>query len=226
MLHTASLCHDDVIDEAPMRRHRPALWRTSSKATAVLIGDILLCNALEVIVEAERGRYLTSFLAKTREVCEAEAEQELVLRGHAMDEETCLRIARSKTGPLFAFVALVCGGDDAQLTAVLEEVGYDVGTMYQLADDVVDVAGSETLAGKTLGTDAVRGKRTLPRQRGDGVGVAVGRIQALAAHARELLVPWPAVRDALGEYLVSGLQSVFNRQLPEVSIHLPLSGVP
>lgn len=222
LLHTASLCHDDVIDEAPMRRHRPALWRTSSKATAVLIGDILLCHALELIVEAENGRYLTAFLAKTREVCEAEAEQELVLRRRSMDEETCLRIARSKTGPLFAFVALVCGGSDPQLAAAFAEVGYCVGTIYQLADDVVDVAGSEALAGKTLGTDAIRGKLTLPRHQGDGVGIAMAQIQTLAAAARKLLSPWPAARDALDDYLITGLQSVFIRQLPDVDMRILL----
>jgi geranylgeranyl pyrophosphate synthase len=225
LLHTASLCHDDVIDEAPVRRHRQALWRTSSKATAVLIGDILLCHSLDLIVEADGGRYLAPFLAKTREVCEAEAEQELVLRHCPMDEDTCLRVARSKTGPLFAFVAGVCGGNDPRLTQVLEEVGYCVGTIYQLADDVLDVAGCEALAGKTLGTDAGRGKLTLPQQPRAGVGVTVKQIQAIAWRARELLVPWPSARSALDEYLVTGVQSVFGRQLPDVDIRILLNEV-
>lgn len=223
LLHSASLCHDDVIDDAPMRRHRPALWRISSKASAVLIGDLLLCSALELITVTENGRYLKSFLAKTREVCEAEAEQELVLRGKPMDDATCLRIARSKTGPLFAFCAEVCEGKDDNLAAVLEEVGYGVGTVYQLADDVLDVAGSEAVAGKTLGTDAQRGKLTLAQRRNDGLGAVTNHIRSTAQRALALLTPWPAAHAALTDYFTSFLQPVLDEQLPEVDVSVALS---
>ena len=160
MAHTASLCHDDVIDGGLIRRRQPALWRTTSPSGAVLIGDLLLCEAMDLLLDTEGGRHVAPFVAKIREVCAAEAEQELLFRGQQPEVETCLRLARGKTGALFAFVAGVCGGDDEPLASALEEAGYKLGTAYQLADDLLDVIGSEELTGKTLGTDARREKRT------------------------------------------------------------------
>lgn len=206
LVHTASLCHDDVIDNAVIRRFKPTLWRAASPSGAVLIGDLLLCDAIDLILETRDGRYARPFVAKVREVCSAEAEQELALRGRRVDEDTCLRIARGKAGPLFAFVAYMCGGDDRALAAALEEAGYRIGASYQLADDLLDIVGGEETAGKTLHTDVARRKFTLPQVSQDRPATTRGRIARLCASAHEGLADWPEVRAALASFFHDDLR--------------------
>ena len=87
MVHTASLCHDDVIDNSLIRRARPAFWRSTGSSKAVLVGDLLLCEAVDLLLDTEDGRYVGAFVAKVREVCTAEAEHEIKLRGEQVDEQ-------------------------------------------------------------------------------------------------------------------------------------------
>jgi len=211
LVHTASLCHDDVIDNGLIRRGRPAIWRAAGASGAVLVGDLLLCEAIDLIVAVEGGRHLPAFMAKVREVVVAEAEQEIVLRGRELDEATCLRLARGKTGPLFAFLGGLCGGADAELSAAMEEAGYRVGTAYQLADDLMDVCGDERSAGKTLGTDARRRKFTLPRMGGQGAEATRRHVHRLCRSAIERVQRWPCVRAGLARFMVEDLQPVFER---------------
>ena len=210
MVHTASLCHDDVIDCALLRRALPTLWRDVGVTGAVLIGDLLLSDAVQLIMEAEDGRYLGAFIKKVREVCLAEAEHELKWRGQRLDEETCLRLARSKTGSLFAFVAQVCAGEDVRLSEALEEAGYRVGTAYQLADDLLDTTGEEQLAGKTLGSDGKRQKFTLAQCEGESRRMIRTHVGELYATALECVRPWSSVREALSDYLDEELQPLLD----------------
>ncbi len=210
LTHTASLCHDDVIDNALMRRGLPALWRVSSRSGSVLLGDLLLCEAMGILIDTEDGRLVRPFLAKLRETCSAEAEQELHLRGRRLGRAECLRIARGKTGPLFAFVGLAAGGQDATLSAALEEAGYRIGTAYQLADDLLDVEGREEDAGKTLGTDLARRKFTLAHAPEDGRSAARRLVAELCAGALQAAEAWPAARQALAEFLRLDVQPVFH----------------
>lgn len=200
MVHTASLCHDDVIDGAVMRRGRPSLWQSSSVSGAVLVGDMLLCDAVGVLVEVEGGRYIVPLIEKIRQVCTAEAQQELVYRGKALDRETCLRIARRKTGPLFAFLGQLCGGTREALAEALEQACYNIGTAYQLADDVLDITGSEDVAGKTLRTDLTRGKFTLSQDGPDGPAATYQDVENLLHAGVELLAPWPQAHTALLDF--------------------------
>ena len=211
IVHTASLCHDDVIDNGLVRRAKTTLWCATTPSAAVLVGDALLCDALLLLQGAEGGRYVGPFLAKVREVCTAEADQELKFRGKELDEATCLRLARSKTGPLFAFAASVCGGDDADLSASLEEAGYRIGTAYQIADDVLDVAGCEEAAGKTLRTDVLRRKFTLPQAPQTGPDIAREHIRGLCNSAIDCLADQPALRKGLERFFSQDLQPIFDR---------------
>ena len=208
MVHTASLLHDDVIDHGNLRRGRSTLWRLTGPSAAVLVGDMLICDAMSVLLDIDGGRYGGPFTKKIREVCAAEAEQELSLRGRKLDEPTCLRIARGKTGSLFAFVAAVCGCFDGELAPALEEAGYHIGTAYQLADDLVDVVGSEEITGKTLGTDSDRRKFTLPETGEDGQRRTREHIYAYCNAALECLNKWPLAHGAVEEFLVSDLYPV------------------
>jgi geranylgeranyl pyrophosphate synthase len=211
MVHTASLYHDDVIDSGLIRRARPTLWRTTGASAAVLIGDILLCEAMGLLLDTEGGRHVRPFVAKVSEVCLGEAEQEFVLRGRQWDEETCLRIARAKTGPLFAFGAGVSGGADRDLCRALEEAGYRIGTAYQLADDLLDVLGREDVAGKTLGTDGARGKFTLAHASKEGRRSIAGHIARQCGSGLDCLARWPAARDTLAGFIACDLLPLFCR---------------
>ena len=213
MVHTASLCHDDVVDNSMIRRSLPTVWRTSSPSGAILIGDLLLCEAMDLLISTENGRYLTSFMGRLTEVVRAEIEQELVWRGRVADAETCLRLARGKTGPLFGFVAGVCGGGDEALCGLLEEAGYRIGTAYQIADDLLDILGTESSVGKTLGTDSVRGKLTLPQLDDGGGRVARENIGDLCTSAVELLKEFPKVQEGLMEFLLHDFRPVLDRGL-------------
>jgi geranylgeranyl pyrophosphate synthase len=214
MAHTASLLHDDVIDEGVLRRGLPALWQLTGPSAAVLMGDLLLCEALDLLLDTETGRFASLFLAKLKEMCAAEAEQELSLRGRRLDQDTCLRIARSKTGAMFAFIGAACGAGDGDLAPALEEVGYLVGAAYQLADDLLDMTGSESVAGKTLGTDSKRQKATLPYSGKSGNAWALDQITRLLNSAIHRLEEWPAARVALVRYLADHLQPVLQSWLP------------
>jgi geranylgeranyl pyrophosphate synthase len=211
MVHTASLCHDDVIDNALLRRSLPALWRDTGGTGAVLIGDLLLSDAMELMLETDDGRYAAAFVAKIREVCLAETEHELKLHGKPLDEATCLRLARGKTGSLFAFVAEACAGEDADVAPALEEAGYLIGTAYQLADDLLDATGEERLAGKTLGSDLARRKFTLAQSEGESRRTVRVHIQRLCGEALERVGSRPCIREALKRYLDEELQPLFDR---------------
>jgi geranylgeranyl pyrophosphate synthase len=201
LTHTASLCHDDLIDNAVLRRFCPTLWRSSGPSAAVLVGDLLFCSGMAMLSGVGDGGLLARFVAKMQETCLAETEQELCLRGRVPDLATCLRIARGKTGPMFAFPSSVCGGCDADLTAALEQAGYDIGTAYQLADDLLDAAGAEESAGKTLGTDRARDKSTVAEAASGGASVAAFHIRRLLDEAGRVLAPWPEVRHGLSEFV-------------------------
>jgi heptaprenyl diphosphate synthase len=156
MIHTASILHDDVIDGGLLRRGMPTFWVEKGSAGAILLGDLLLFKAIDLICRVAEGRYTHELVKLTGEVCEAESEQELMLQGAESRLEVCHSIARRKTGALFAFAAQIAGDGVPLRREALKEAGYLLGTAYQLADDLLDTRGGDADAGKTLGTDAER----------------------------------------------------------------------
>ena len=156
MIHTASLLHDDVIDGGVLRRGMPTFWVEKGSAGAILLGDLLLFKAIDLMCRVADGRYTHDLVKLTGEVCEAESEQELLLNGSDSHLELCQSIARRKTGALFAFAAMIAGDGDAARVSALKEAGYLLGTVYQMADDILDTRDEKAGAGKTLGTDAAR----------------------------------------------------------------------
>lgn len=168
------------------------------------------------------GRYITSFLRKTREVCENEARQELRLRGHKVDNFDCLEVAKGKTGALFAFLGEVCGRSDSKLRNALEDAGYRVGAAYQLLDDLVDAVGSQDTAGKTVGADLRREKSTLAQGESDGPELTFRLVQELFDGMMDRLRPWPLCQQGLGSYVTDVLQPVFSRQLPGLDFNVAI----
>jgi heptaprenyl diphosphate synthase len=218
LVHTATLVHDDIIDGALIRRSQPAVWATSGTNYAVLMGDLLYCEAIALLLDEDNTRYAGLFVQKVQEICKAEIEQELVHRKRQLDATTYLQTLRSKTGPLFAFLGHVCGRDDLALSSALEEAGYLTGTAYQIADDLLDVIGNEERAGKTLGTDTSRGKFTLAREYFGKTAQIVPFIKTTVKSAVSAIKKWPDHRDALRDFFVADLQPVFDRNLISINI--------
>lgn len=200
MIHGASLLHDDVIDGGYLRRGIPSFWVEKGVSGAILLGDLLLFKAVDLVCQVEGGRLAHSLVLAAGEICEAETEQELVLRGKDASWESCVRIARKKTGALFAFAAEASAGDDPDQRQALKEAGYLVGTAYQLADDILDSVGTTEQAGKTLGTDEAREKTTAMRVDTKGIDPQEF-LQDLCEKSRRLLDPWPAVKAGWNTYL-------------------------
>ncbi len=212
MAHSATLCHDDIIDGALTRRSAPALWTATGPCLAVLLGDVLLCVALRAAAETPTPGFLSHFLHAIHETCLTEVEHEFA-RGQALDGPTCLRIARGKTGPLFALAARAAGGGDERLADVLEQAGYRVGTAYQLADDLIDRIGEEGAVGKTLGTDSKRKKSTLAQVAGGPDVCRKAAVEELQG-ALALLDGAPKVQGGLLDFLEQDLLPAVCRQDP------------
>ncbi len=200
MVHAASLLHDDVIDGGRLRRGIPAFWVQHGVQGAILVGDLVLCAAYDVIHELGAPPILRALVEHTREMCEAEIEQELIRRGRPADWAAAERLARHKTGALFAFAAYAAAGAKGPLADALREAGYLAGTAYQLSDDVLDLTGQDAAAGKTLGLDAARGKNTAATIHGGDPQPALRRIPELLDQAERRLADWPEALDAFREY--------------------------
>lgn len=217
MIHAASLLHDDVIDGGTLRRGAPSFWKQRGVSGAILLGDLLLFRAVDIVCRVENSRLAHPLVLFTGDVCQAESEQELIYRGHPAQWSTCVKIARHKTGALFAFAAFSCGGKDLVLSDALKEAGYDVGTAYQLADDILDAMGNPEHSDKTLGTDSARNKNTAVTFLDSNVD-PVAFIEDLCRSSRERLSAWPAIQAAWDLYLERDLYPSLKKNI-ELMVH-------
>lgn len=165
MIHTATLVHDDILDESTIRRHAATInaeWGTES---AVLLGDYLFTHAFHLAASLETTRACRWIGRATNLVCEGEMQQ-VSHRGNLdLDEDAYFAIIRGKTAELIAVScqlgAHYAGAGEATVRA-MEEYGRDLGVAFQIADDVLDLIGEERATGKSLGTDLEKQKLTLP----------------------------------------------------------------
>jgi octaprenyl-diphosphate synthase len=157
LVHMATLVHDDVLDDAPLRRGLPTVAATSGRGRAVATGDLLFSRAFELLAGAEDARSV----ALLADASVALARGELAQRHDAfdleLDEERYLARCRLKTARLFECACLL-GHDDEGL----REFGAGIGLAFQLLDDVLDVSGPPERTGKARGTDLLDGTVTLP----------------------------------------------------------------
>lgn len=201
LVHTASLCHDDVIDGGQLRRSQPSLWRSIGAAKAVLVGDVLLCESIDLLAEAASGLNIREFIQNVAQMCQAEVKAEFHLRNHLPSREQTLCQVREKTGSLFAFLGRVAGNDDVVLADALEETGYCVGAAYQLADDILDVVSRPKECGKTTGLDAQTGRRTLAREGKNGLTQLRNAIVHQCIEALRNLEKYPQAQQAVAIFL-------------------------
>lgn len=165
MLHMASLIHDDVLDKADTRRDEPtpnALW---GNELAVLLGDSLLAQAMVMGADIGDSRFIRRMAVAVRDLCEGEVEQSTRLWDMEMSRADYYELIRKKTATLFAMAMSGAGylqGLDDEMIGHLNRMGTLLGISYQIYDDCLDMTGTDDSAGKTLGTDAEKGKLTLP----------------------------------------------------------------
>ena len=165
MVHLATLVHDDIMDEAEIRRGRLTLAANWGNEIAVLFGDCLFARALELAAGFPTTDVCRAIAASTNTVCTGEVLQTQRRGDFRFTRTDYLRVLEMKTGELFAvsceLSAFLCGSTKTE-QAALRSFGMAFGTAYQIYDDCVDLFGSEEMAGKSLGTDLAKGKLTLP----------------------------------------------------------------
>jgi octaprenyl-diphosphate synthase len=164
-IHTATLLHDDVVDESDLRRGRQTANSRFGNGLSVLVGDFLYSRSFEMMVELGSPAVMDVLATATNQISEGEVLQYLNRRNVDATPEQCLTIARSKTATLFAAAAR-CGallaGQDAATQQALDDYGLQFGLAYQLADDLLDYRGDVARIGKNLGDDLAEGSPTLP----------------------------------------------------------------
>ncbi len=164
-IHTATLLHDDVVDESPMRRGRRTANTAFGNAAAVLVGDFLYSRAFQMMVEADNMRVMQVLAEATNTIAGGEVLQLMGSHDPDVDEARYLEVIRRKTAKLFEAAARLGGVLALAPDAVeqgLAQYGTRVGTAFQLIDDVLDYSGDAQTIGKSLGDDLAEGKPTLP----------------------------------------------------------------
>jgi octaprenyl-diphosphate synthase len=165
MVHLATLVHDDVMDEAEIRRGKLTLAANWGNEIAVLFGDCLFAQALKLAASFPTPEVCRSVAMATNTVCTGEILQTQHRRNFPISHREYFRIIEMKTAELFTLscdLAAFLGGAKPEERAALREFGAAFGTAYQVYDDCVDLFGSEAEAGKSLGTDLAKGKLTWP----------------------------------------------------------------
>ena len=164
-IHTATLLHDDVVDESRQRRGRPTanlLWDNKS---SVLVGDYLFARAFQLMVEPGNLRALTILSNAAAVIAEGEVLQLSAAQNIATTEDIYFRVIRGKTAALFSAatqVGAVIAGRDESVVQALFDYGDALGICFQLVDDYLDYGGAGARVGKNLGDDFREGKLTLP----------------------------------------------------------------
>src|SRR5437763_4846356 len=165
MVHMATLVHDDVLDEAELRRKGATINHLRGNEAAVLLGDYLISHSYHLCSSLE-SQFASRLIARTtNQVCEGELLQIENRNNIDLDEQTYLKIITLKTAVLCAAcctLGATFGGADEQRVKALETYGLSLGIAFQIQDDILDIVGDTSTVGKTLGIDIEKGKMTLP----------------------------------------------------------------
>ncbi len=164
-IHTATLLHDDVVDESSLRRGRETANELFGNAASVLVGDFLYSRAFEMMVDVDSMEVMAILANTTNVIAEGEVMQLMNVHDAATTEERYIDVIHCKTAKLFEAAtrlgAVLAGRDEAQQMA-MARYGMHLGTAFQLIDDVLDYASSSDDMGKNVGDDLAEGKPTLP----------------------------------------------------------------
>jgi octaprenyl-diphosphate synthase len=165
MIHLATLVHDDIMDGATLRRGMTTVAAKWGNALSVLLGDCLFAHALEVAASFDSTHISRKIARSSNEVCSGEILQTQRRFDFNLTLDEYFRIIRMKTAALFSSateLAAFLSGANEGVQEAMRTYGDALGTAYQIYDDLLDLVGSEEKIGKTLGTDILKGKMTLP----------------------------------------------------------------
>lgn len=164
-IHTATLLHDDVVDESDLRRSKPTANAVFGNAASVLVGDFLYSRSFQMMVKINNMAVMKVLSQATNIISEGEVLQLLNCHNADVDEERYMKVIHYKTAKLFqasAEIAAILGTQDSTIIKAFADYGMYLGTAFQLIDDVLDYSGDEDETGKHLGDDLAEGKPTLP----------------------------------------------------------------
>ena len=206
LIHTATLIHDDVLDEATIRRHLDTVNARWDNEASVLLGDYLLARAICLASSLDDNFACRAISESARRMCEGELRQIESRGNYGLSEADYLEIIAGKTAALMACCCRLgahYAGAEPAVCEALARYGHDLGVAFQIADDVLDLVGDQATVGKSLGTDLMKQKATLPLIRLlESVGPRTRReLDSLLArsdnHHRDALRPWFERYDAI-----------------------------
>ncbi len=165
LLHTATLIHDDVVDESEVRRGKKSIHKKWDNAHGVLVGDFVYSKAFQLMASLSNKKIIQTLANSTNRIAEGEVLQLNILESKAFNEEDYFEIISRKTAELFkastSAGALLANADE-NLVRISGEFGFSLGISFQLRDDLLDYSGKEFETGKKIGKDFLEGKVTLP----------------------------------------------------------------
>jgi octaprenyl-diphosphate synthase len=164
-IHTATLLHDDVVDESTLRRGRLTANESFGNPASVLVGDFLYSRAFQMMVDAGSMRIMQVLADATNVIAEGEVLQLMNMHDASLSEDAYLHVIRSKTAKLFeasSRLAAILAKASPELEEACANYGQALGTAFQVIDDVLDYEGNASEMGKNLGDDLREGKATLP----------------------------------------------------------------
>ena len=164
-IHTATLLHDDVVDQSTKRRNHKTANTIFGNAASVLVGDFIYSRAFQMMVKINHMKVMEVLANTTNTIAEGEVLQLLNIHNASINDEDYLKVVYYKTAKLFesaAELGAIIGGADDNDIKVLAQFGKHMGIAFQLIDDVLDLSGNPEEIGKNLGDDLAEGKPTLP----------------------------------------------------------------
>ena len=164
-IHTATLLHDDVVDQSTKRRNHKTANTIFGNAASVLVGDFIYSRAFQMMVKINHMKVMEVLANTTNTIAEGEVLQLLNIHNASINDEDYLKVVYYKTAKLFesaAELGAIIGGADDKDIKVLAQFGKHMGIAFQLIDDVLDLSGNPEEIGKNLGDDLAEGKPTLP----------------------------------------------------------------
>ncbi|MEY2801666.1 MAG: hypothetical protein RL513_1251 [Pseudomonadota bacterium] len=195
-IHTATLLHDDVVDDSTLRRGRATANEQFGNPASVLVGDFLYSRAFQMMLDARDMRVMEILAEATNVIAEGEVLQLMNMHDASLDEAAYLRVIRSKTAKLFEAstrLAAVLAGSPPAVEQACADYGQALGTAFQVIDDVLDYDGDAAEMGKNLGDDLREGKSTLP---------LIAAMERAAPPQREL------IRTAIEQGSLEGLDAI------------------
>jgi octaprenyl-diphosphate synthase len=165
MIHMATLVHDDVVDRAAVRRNAASVNERWHNKDAVLLGDIIFARAINLLVAIGDHRALDLLTRTVSVICEGEIMQNQMSHDPSLDDDVYMDIIQRKTASLYSAgceLAAHLAGASQKLVGAFADYGNKLGTAFQIIDDCLDIEGDESVVGKSLGTDVLNGKMTLP----------------------------------------------------------------